>query len=116
MDRLTSPKQRAATDALELLHNANVLPDTFTSIHIQSLQNTAENYRRDEAFDLQPSPVIQKALNKPVIAVYYTELQHMLNTHRVTHKSYLSALVDHPEGAVNEYPESGSELVELIAH
>ena len=115
MEGLSNSQQIAVADVLELLQNVNVQLETFANLPQQTIQNTV-NVLQEHASKLQPSLAIQKALYKLPKAVYFTEEQRLWQAHCVTRKSFVSALIDHPEGAIVEYPEAGENMGEAIAH
>ena len=120
MDALTSPQRKAVNDALALLRSNNVRPETFSTLHLQALQSATDEHNEGNASGNdelpQPSLAIQKASYRPPKAVYFTELERLLDIHRVTRKSFVSAVIDHPEGVAVEYPEAGKEQGDSIAH
>ena len=116
MEGLTSPQRKAAANMLALLCHANVSPETFTNLYRQSRENVSEVLDKGNPYELLPSLAIQKAIYKPPEAVYFTDLQRLLEAHRVTRRSFVSALVDHPEGTVVEYPEAGKVAGDAVAH
>ena len=114
MTELTSPQRRAAAEALNLLRRANVEPESLLHFASEAPTNTTSELALNE--DLEPSPSIQKASCIPSVATYYSEVERIALCNRVTRKSSVSAIVDHPEGAVVEYPEAGRRPGDSVAH
>ena len=114
MSEPTSPQRRAANEALELLRRANIEPETFLRIALGTPPNSSTEPDINE--ELQPSPAIRKASYIPPAAAYLSEAGRGAQPYKVTRKSFVSAVVDHPEGAVVEYPEAGACAGNSVAH
>ena len=108
------PSKRAQMG--EALRNANVSPGTFTDIYCKPQGSVAEEVDNEHLLELLPSLAIQRASYTPPKAAYFSDLQILSEAHRVTRKSSASALIDHPEGAIVEYPEAGRKNGEAVAH
>lgn len=112
MDGLNPSQQKVVNDVLSLLQTHNVDPKVL---------HTLSSPRRDADENTVPPHLIQlialeKASYVAPKAVYFTENERLDGLHRATRVGYVSALLDHPEGAVVEYPESGKSYGEAIAH
>ena len=111
---LTSLQRKAVGDALQLLRRANVEPRTLSRLAEQSFYDPTELSDLEE--ESRPSLAVQKASYTPLDATLFSEAQCATLCNRVTKRSFVSALVDHPEGAVVEYPEAAHEPGSAIAH
>ena len=114
MAELTSPQRRAAIDALKLLRRANVEPEALLCLAFETPSDATTD--SDLSEDQEPSPAILRASYIPPAATYFSEEELAAQCNKVTRKSLVSAVVDHPVGAVVEYPEAGRCAGESVAH
>lgn len=72
----------------------------------------------DNAQLCAPSPSVQGSLYEPPAARRFTsdDLRRRIAGSVLTRQTSVAALVDHPLGAIVEYPETGTVLDERIAH
>lgn len=120
MSILTSPQRKAVVDATEILRSADVSVDVFVANFDTGrlgvtlpITHTAQLHSPDL---VTPSERIIKASYVPERALYFSEEEKSQLLHKLTRKSIVSAIIDHPEGAVLEYPETGKVLGEAVAH
>ena len=114
MSELTSPQRRAAIDALRLLCRTNIAPERLLTLESSPSPELQKDLYDDE--EVAPSAAIQKAAYIPPEATYFTDVEQAVLAHRVTLRSFAAALIDHPEGAVVEYPKAGKKKGDTVAH
>ncbi|KAG1760684.1 hypothetical protein EV702DRAFT_1053394 [Suillus placidus] len=64
----------------------------------------------------EPSPIIQASNYIPPPAHHFTANKISRNAHRINRQTTVNAIVEHPCGAIVEYPETGSVMGQAVAH
>ncbi|KAG2125773.1 uncharacterized protein EDB93DRAFT_1243973 [Suillus bovinus] len=64
----------------------------------------------------EPSPIVQASNYIPPPARQFTADEISRNAHRVNRQTTVDAIVEHPLGAIVEYPETGSVMGQAVAH
>lgn len=132
MDGLSSQQQKVVNDVIHLLHTHGVDPKFLQTLlsspehdereeQASSSQQNPSSLRHDECDGVSSSQPkqcieIERASYVPPKAVDFTVDERARRLDQVTRVGYATALLDHPEGAVLEYPESGKVSGESVAH
>ncbi|KAF8590222.1 hypothetical protein K439DRAFT_1514002 [Ramaria rubella] len=93
--------------ARQLLEEANILlcSDVTTSKldpPLLQLQNTLDSYIQNNT--PHPNVLLSQYVSPP--ATYFTAEQILQGQNRITRQSYASAIVEHPIGAIVEFPQT----------
>ncbi|KAG1887408.1 uncharacterized protein F5891DRAFT_967475 [Suillus fuscotomentosus] len=127
MSHLTELQRSAVQNAQALLESAGLSPRDLDSVS-PSPSPTPLSPVHIASTPLHLStvtaPAIQHACSHPTISTYYippparpfTDEDRVREFHRVTRRTSAHSLVEHPVGAIVEYPQTGQYANESVAH
>ncbi|KAF8587723.1 hypothetical protein K439DRAFT_1614149 [Ramaria rubella] len=111
---LTFNQLGALLKVREILHDAGILQskgslsDNSDSLQLHNVLNSH--------LPMVSHPLLEQCQYSPPMATPFTEEEIQNGQNRTTQQGYAHALVEHPAGAVIEYPQTGSLAGEAIAH
>jgi hypothetical protein len=91
-------------------------PTTSTQSLTPTTSNTSPAASSVTPPSTEPSPIVQASNYIPLPARQFTADEISRNAHRVNRQTTVNAIVEHPLGAIVEYPETGSVMGQAIAH
>ncbi|KAF8580241.1 hypothetical protein K439DRAFT_1357540 [Ramaria rubella] len=104
----------ALLEARQILDEAGIL-ESNESVNdepdILCLQNILDSH-----LPAGSHPLIQLSQYSPALAVLFTEEEIACGRNRVNQKTTVHAIIEHPAGAVVEFPQTGTQNGEAIAH
>src|SRR5882672_6906832 len=105
----------ALHQAREILYAAGLLQDVDLHTGSESALHQLQ-WILDMHLSPDPHPVIKASQYVAPLVTMYTPDEIAAGANHVTWKSYVHGLVEHPFGAIIEYPQTGSDMHEAISH
>lgn len=119
MDPVSSHQRAVLDAAYALLEEAGLTPQDLESVHSPSRPTSSPSSRASTPAIpnvSEPLPAVLASRYIPPLARSFTTDELADRLHRINKKQTADAIVNHPPGAIIEYPQTGSLDGQAVAH